>query len=68
MRTDTIETWVWVLIYGGLIAVGLGLAVRHALGGLSQGLLVLGAVSVATGVVLIVVRSRMSPNDPQDKE
>ena len=29
MKNSTIETWVWVLIYGGLLAVGLGLAMQQ---------------------------------------
>ncbi|MEF7617309.1 hypothetical protein V4F39_25585 [Aquincola sp. MAHUQ-54] len=56
MRAQTLETLVWVLIYGGIIAASLGFFVADAvLGGLMQ---LGGAVAVAAGVLLIWVRSR----------
>lgn len=59
MTAATLETLVWILIYGGLLAVGLGLAVlrRHATTG--GALLVAGGLAVALGAVLIVVRARL---------
>lgn len=59
MRNLTIETWVWVLIYGGLLAVGLGLAMQQQ-GAAAAGwvLVVGGAVAAAAGVLLIWLRSR----------
>lgn len=64
MNKQRLEVWVWVLIYGGLLAVGLGLALlRHevafagwVLGG--------GAVVALLGVVLIVVRARLGGDGP----
>lgn len=56
-----IERLVWILIYGGLLAVSLGLFLR--LGGESGHLfgtvlMVKGGIAAAAGVVLIWLRSR----------
>ena len=59
MSTARIETLIWVLIYSGLLAVGLGLAVQGSADMLGFGLIVCGAVVTAIGAVLIWVRSRM---------
>ena len=50
----------WVLIYGGLFTLVLGIAShgRTAVGGWS--LSVLGAVATVAGIVVIVVRARLS--------
>jgi len=49
----------WTLIFGGVFGIILGIATggAHLVAGWSLG--VLGAMSVAGGVVLIVVRSRL---------
>jgi hypothetical protein len=54
-----IERLAWILIYGGLFAVILGMVAGdvHLVAGWSLG--VLGAMAVAAGVVLIYARSRM---------
>jgi hypothetical protein len=54
----------WSLIYGGLIALVLGIASHGhtVIGGWSLG--VLGAVAAIAGVVLIVVRSRITGSEP----
>ncbi|MDB5954460.1 hypothetical protein [Ramlibacter sp.] len=56
-RMDTIA---WILIYGGLFALILGIAShgQTAIGGWS--LSVLGVLAAVAGVVLIVVRARMT--------
>jgi hypothetical protein len=54
-----IEVLVWVLIYGGLLAVGLGVVVARSEPGLGIGIAITGGIVAAIGVVLIVVRSRM---------
>lgn len=59
MKTSTVETLVWVLIYGGLLTLGLGLAVQRYQEPLGWGIAVAGAVVAGLGVVLIYVRSRM---------
>jgi hypothetical protein len=61
MKTSTVEALAWVLIYGGLLLLSLGLFVVRSdtmLGWLLG--LAGGAVAVA-GAVLIFLRSRMGP-------
>ena len=60
LAAGRIETLVWVLIYGGLLVFGLGVALSR--GGLDYGwsVSVVGIVIAVAGVVLIYVRSRMS--------
>ena len=55
-----IEALVWVLIFGGLLVVGLGVALSR--GGLDYGwsVSIVGGVIAVAGVVLICVRSRMA--------
>lgn len=60
MKTTTVETLAWVLIYGGLLVASLGLFVQRAHDPLGWSLVVLGGLAAAAGVVLIVVRSRMT--------
>ena len=61
MKPSTIEVWVWLLVYGGLLTLCLGLAVGRIDPGLGWLLELGGAVVAALGVVLIVVRSRLPP-------
>jgi hypothetical protein len=59
MKPSTLETWIWVLIYGGLLALSLAWFVAGRSGALGAGLAVAGALATVLGAVLIVVRSRM---------
>lgn len=59
MQPSTLEKLIWILIYGGLLAVALGLAVQRGDGSLGWGIVTVGGIVAAIGVVLIVVRSRM---------
>jgi hypothetical protein len=59
MKTSTIETWVWILIYGGLLVMGLGLATQRQGGQLGHLLVIAGIAAAVGGVVLIFLRSRM---------
>ena len=54
-----VEVLVWVLIYGGLLVLGLGVALSR--GGLGYGwsVSVVGIVAAVAGVALVYVRSRM---------
>ena len=61
MKATTVETWVWVLIYGGLLLVCLGFFVYRSEPALGWILGSGGGVAAAAGVLLIVVRSRMRP-------
>jgi len=54
-----VERLVWILIYGGLFGVVLGLATRQQDAAVGWSLMVGGACVAAVGVVLIWVRSRM---------
>ena len=61
MKTaQRIEVLVWVLLYGGLLAVVLGVFVAREDGGSGVGrvLWLVGGLAAAAGVVLIVLRSR----------
>ena len=60
MKTATLEKLIWVLIYGGLLTMCLGLFVRHELPATGWTMTVGGALVSAVGAVLIWVRSRMS--------
>jgi hypothetical protein len=59
-----LDATAWTLIYGGLFALVLGIASREetTVGGWSLG--VLGALAVVVGVVLIVIRARITPSEP----
>jgi hypothetical protein len=59
-----VERLAWILIYGGLSAVILGLATggAHRMAGWSLG--VPGGIAVAAGIVLIVVRARLRETPP----
>ena len=59
MKPSTTEKLVWILLYGGLLAVGLGIALQQR-GDAALGwtLVVGGSAVAAVGVLLIWVRSR----------
>jgi hypothetical protein len=59
MSTHRIETLIWVLIYGGLLALCLGWFLSPTRGPWGELLMTGGAVATLAGAVLIVVRSRM---------
>ena len=54
-----LQALIWVLIYGGLLTLVLGLSTRRFDGSLGWSLMVVGALVAALGVVLIYVRSRL---------
>src|SRR3954467_10933726 len=61
---ELIERSAWIAIYAGMVAVILGLVSGsvHLIAGWSLGLL--GAIAVAAGIALIVVRSRLGETSP----
>ena len=61
MDTKKIETLIWVLIYGGLLLLSLGLFLPEHRAGLGWTFIVTGVAAAAAGVVLVWVRSRMKP-------
>ena len=58
--TARIETWTWVLIYGGLALLSLGFALQQQARSWGAGVMVAGAMAAVLGVVLIWIRSRMA--------
>ena len=58
MSNQTLETWIWVLIYGGLLGFSLGHFVSAYNVALGQGLGLVGLLAVVAGAVGIVWRSR----------
>jgi hypothetical protein len=68
MKPSTLDTLIWVFIYGGLIGVALGLSVQRSDGGLGTTVIVIGSAIAALGFTLIYVRSRMKDTpQPTDK-
>ena len=60
-----VEVLIWVLIYGGLLVLAVGLALRDVHGLLAGTVSLIGGVVAAVGVVLIWIRSRMvNPRPP----
>ena len=60
MRNATLEKWIWVLIYAGLLTASLGVFVHDHAPAFGWVLMLSGGVSVAIGAVLIFVRARRS--------
>ena len=67
MRTKTVEKLTWVLIYGGLLVLSLGLFLLRSSADMGWALLLAGAAGVVAGVALVVARSRM-PDRPDSPE
>jgi hypothetical protein len=55
-----LQTLIWVLIYGGLLTLVLGLSVQRSDELLGWLMVAGGGIIAATGFVLIYVRSRMT--------
>ena len=62
MKAARIDVWVWVLVYAGMIGIGLGLAIQRNDVSLGWAVACVGAALVAAGALLIWIRSRL-PND-----
>ena len=62
-----VERLIWILIYGGLFGVALGLATRAEQPALGWSLVVAGGCIAAVGPVLIWVRSRMNTIVKEEK-
>ncbi len=61
MSAQRIETWTWVLIYGGLVSLSVGWFVTPQQGPWGELMIGGGIGAAVAGIVLIVVRSRMKP-------
>jgi uncharacterized membrane protein YhaH (DUF805 family) len=58
-RLVRMETWTWILIYGGLLAAVLGMFVEKSQAQSGSAFYTVGGLSVLTGIVLVFVRSRV---------
>jgi hypothetical protein len=58
MKNDSLEKLIWVLIYGGLLTVGVSFAVPESAPALGAVMTWGGAAAAGVGAALIVVRSR----------
>jgi hypothetical protein len=63
MNTETIDKLIWTLIYGGLIAMAIGMATERNSVAAGWVLMTGGGIVSVVGAVLIYVRSRMK--EPQ---
>ncbi|MFZ3142221.1 hypothetical protein [Polaromonas sp.] len=61
-----LEAIIWILIYGGLLALVLGLWVERIDDDTGWPLAVGGALAAAAGLALIYVRSRIKPDACKD--
>ena len=59
MQAKKLEALVWILIYGGLLTLSLGVFVQRLHDPIGWTLTIVGALVAAAGAVLIWVRSRM---------
>ncbi len=60
MKPSTLDTLIWVFIYGGLLGVGLGLSVARSDDAVGYTIVVVGGIATAVGAVLVYLRSRMA--------
>lgn len=60
MSTAALEVLIWVLIFGGLVILGLGFSVERSDAALGWSLVVAGGIAAAVGALLVVVRSRIA--------
>jgi vacuolar-type H+-ATPase subunit I/STV1 len=58
-----LQQLIWILIYGGLLTLVLGLSVQRMDAALGWSMVVGGGVVAAIGFVLIYVRSRLTSSD-----
>lgn len=54
-----LQALIWILIYGGLLTLVLGLSVQRTNDPIGWSMVVVGALVAALGVVLIYVRSKL---------
>ncbi|APW42808.1 hypothetical protein [Rhodoferax saidenbachensis] len=63
LRLVRLERMVWVLIYGGLLSIVLGLFIDQQQAQDASLFYQIGGLAVAAGVVLIYIRSRLREED-----
>lgn len=66
MKSESVEKWVWPLIFGGMGIGMLGLWTLESEAPVAYVLSVLGGIMIAAGVLLVWVRSRIgkTPDAP----
>lgn len=62
-RLARMETLIWVLIYGGLLTLLIGLYMSREVGGSGFPLVLAGSAVTTCGAVLVYVRSRLREED-----
>ena len=62
-RLARMETAIWVLIYGGLLTLLIGLYMSRQQSGSGMELVVAGSLVTAFGALLVYVRSRLREED-----
>ena len=55
-----LQSLIWILIYGGLLTLVLGLSVQRLDDAIGWSMVVVGGIVAAAGFVLIYVRSRIN--------
>jgi hypothetical protein len=68
MRNAGLDQLIWVLIYGGLLLVSLGLFVWRRAAPSGWALVALGSLLAAAGALLVWVRSRRPADIPSAKD
>jgi hypothetical protein len=68
-RLKQLQSLIWILIYGGLLTLIMGLSIQRFEAALGWALAVGGLITTAVGLVLIFVRARLSadPSPPKEK-
>jgi hypothetical protein len=61
MTNAKLDVLIWVLVYGGLLLLSLGLFVRRTSEPFGWTLIVIGALLTVAGTLLVWVRSRRGP-------
>ena len=59
VSTQRIATLIWVLIFGGLFVLGIGIALERSGESYGWNVIAAGALAIVVGCVLVWVRSRM---------
>ena len=63
MSTARIDTWIWLLVYGGLVVLGVGLTVQRSDGAFGWIIALVGALLIAAGALLVWIRSRTTTDN-----
>ena len=63
LRLARVETAIWVLIYGGLLCLVVGLFMSRQHSGSGFGMVVGGVIIAACGAALVYLRSRLREED-----